>query len=102
VVEKLKTAHQLFDEIVTASKEMNSIYSIQILIHLVTSLLVITTQLFFIICNVSIELIFGMDISFLHATVTLWLIGTIFITLEAANLPVKEVGCDPFSIIQLI
>lgn len=83
-LEKLKTAHLLFDELVQISQKLNSTFSIQILLYLVFSFVVVTTHLFFAITdatNANIAL-----------AALLFFVGFIFIILTAADLPVEEVS----------
>ena len=93
-MENLRTAGLLFDQICQASQELNSVFSFQILVLLATNSAIITSQLFFLVCNVSIRPVFGIDMISRHVINILLHTVIIVIVLTAADLPVTEVSFE--------
>ena len=86
-----KAKDGLFHRLCRISKNINSAYSFQILFILVLSFFVLTFDLFFVICNVSMKPVFGIDTGVFHVIKSLLNSAIILTILMAAELPVKEV-----------
>ena len=100
--EKLRIASSLFHQLVEVSQILNSIFSLSILFVITACFLTGTVELFFIIFSVSIEPIFGFNMNSVHMLSISLSLGTLFILLKTADLPVEEVGFSFISsIIQL-
>ena len=89
--EKLRTANSLFHQLVELSQIVNSIFSPTILCLLTASLLMGTVELLFLIFNVSIEPILGVDMTYIHFLSLSLNIGAVLVILTATDLPVAEV-----------
>ena len=94
LLDKLKTAHSIFNHVCRASRKLDSTFSTETLLVLICCFVLLTSCLLFLICDVSSSSgnIFGIDIRFAELIACLVVCVGVLVLLISVDLPVSQVG----------
>ena len=99
LLEKVKIAKSLFQQVVEVSQILNSIFSFPVLVLLIVVVALETLDLFVFICHADFEPILADEMNIANVMSFSFDIAVTYFTLAAADLPVAEVCfLFPFSI----